>query len=393
MSLYKRGGVWWYKFRYAGAVIRESTGLKSVADAREAEDDRHSELRKAAAGQKKRDRPRLFSVVAEEWLSAKRATGDWAAKTAVIEATNLAHLKRIFGNQLLIDIGHQDVATYWEKRVTQKAAAKTISNELGTLRAIFLYNDLDSQWASIRKKIKLQKARKVGRAITQAEEQCLLEACSESRSRSLLIVVRLALQTCMRHSELRLLKWRQIDFSRRMITVGESKTDAGTGREIPMISSAHQLLTVWAAHFPMRKPNHYVFPAEKYGASGHKFQRINVKVYDTNPTEPIGSWKEAWEGAKKRAGVECRFHDLRHTSATHLLEAGVPMNDVADIMGWSTSTAIRMVREVYGHVGPLAKRRAMQQFENFLEARLSDFRPEGAQKGAQFESEPEGNIQ
>ena len=69
------------------------------------------------------------------------------------------------------------------------------------------------------------------------------------------------------------------------------------------------------------------------------------------------------------------------------------MNDVADILGWSTSTVIRMVREVYGHVGPLSKRRAMQQFENFLEARSLEIRSEGAQKGAQFESEPKGNIQ
>jgi len=57
--------------------------------------------------------------------------------------------------------------------------------------------------------------------------------------------------------------------------------------------------------------------------------------YATDPTKPINDWKEAWEGAKKRAGavlmpvkmdepsdqaseqkprsLVCRFHDLRHT--------------------------------------------------------------------------------
>jgi integrase len=378
MSLYKRGGVWWFKFKFNGATVRESTGLSSIESARDVQRNRQKELREGAAGLKRRQRPRLFSPAAETWLEAKRGTGDWAAKTAVIEATNLGHLKAVLAGKLLTDIDHEDVAAYWQKREADDAAAKTISLELGTLRAILLYNDLDSQWRAIRKRVKLKKARKVGRVITQEEETCLLQACGESRSRSLGVVIRLALQTCMRYSELRLLMWRQVDLARRTITVGESKTDTGTGREIPMTSAAHQILTLWAANFPNRKPKHYVFPAEKYGATGHKFQRFNPKVYDTDPTEPIGTWKEAWEAAKERAGVECRFHDLRHTACTHLLEAGVSMNEVADIMGWSTSTAIRMIREVYGHVGPIAKRRAMQQFENFLE-----IRSEGAQKGAQ----------
>src|SRR6266851_5244665 len=51
-------------------------------------------------------------------------------------------------------------------------------------------------------------------------------------------------------------------------------------------------------------------------------------AYDTDPTRPIGDWKEAWEKAKERAGailsgkaeeeasepLECRFHDLRPTA-------------------------------------------------------------------------------
>ena len=34
---------------------------------------------------------------------------------------------------------------------------------------------------------------------------------------------------------------------------------------------------------------------------------------------PIGDWKEAWEGAKERAEVSCRFHDLRHTFAVRTM--------------------------------------------------------------------------
>jgi Phage integrase family len=121
-------------------------------------------------------------------------------------------------------------------------------------------------------------------------------------------------------------------------------------------------------------------------------------AYDTNPRKPIGDWKEAWEKAKERAGailrgesdepqpikveptpkikknrtnptnggakstksgsLKCRFHDLRHSAVTRLLEAGVPYPLVANIMGWSAATAIRMSKR-YGHIGQKVLRDAM----------------------------------
>ena len=82
----------------------------------------------------------------------------------------------------------------------------------------------------------------------------------------------------------------------------------------------------------------------------------------------MGTWKEAWEAAKARSGVECRFHDLRHTGCSRLLDAGVSHPVVAEIMGWSTSTAIRMIKEVYGHVNLSTRQRAMEQVEQFMAA-------------------------
>jgi integrase len=383
MSLYKRGEVWWYKFKFDGATIRESTGLSTKDAARDVEDKRRIALREGRAGIVKRKRPVLFFVAADAWFKAKQ--DDWAPKTAIIEKTNLTHLRSFFGTRLLTDIEHEDVTEYKQRRTLDQAAPKTISLELGTLRAVMLYNDLDAQWSGIRKKIEFGKARKVGHVLTVDEEKSLLQQCCASRSRSLSVAVTLALQTCMRYSEIRLLRWRQVDFGRRVITVGESKTYAGAGREIPMTATAFQCLGFWAANFPNRKPSYYVFPAEKYGAAGDAFK---PKTYDTNPAQPIGTWKEAWEAAKLRAGVECRFHDLRHSGCTHLLEAGVSINDLTEIMGWSTSTAIRMVRDVYGHVGPAARRQAMDKLEVFLTARS-----ERAQKWAQSGISDQGTFQ
>jgi integrase len=358
MSLYRRGAIWWYKFTFDGAVIRESTGLTSVEAAREAEDERHNALRKSRRGIAPRVRVPMFSKAVDDYMKAKRR--GWAPKTAIIESTNLRHLQPFFGNRLLTDITPADVGSYWDDRRDDGAAEKTVSLELGTLRGILLHHDLDAVWREIRKKIKLKKARNVGRAITIVEQQELLRECRASRSRSLYVAVVLALETCLRYSELRLLEWRQIDLARRTVRVGASKTEAGEGRVVPLSRSAHETLRTWASAFPARKPNHSVFPSEQYGQGG--------RVYDVDITKPISTWKEAWEHAKIRAGVSCRFHDLRHTGCTRLLDAGVSHPVVAEIMGWSASTAIRMIKEVYGHINLATRQRAIAQTEQFMES-------------------------
>ena len=127
----------------------------------------------------------------------------------------------------------------------------------------------------------------------------------------------------------------------------------------------------WASHFPERQPEHYVFPKERYGAAGDKFE---PKAYQTDPTAPIGDVKEAWEAAKLSAAIilkgfpdlnaegepqaeaeqekikplACRFHDLRHTAVSRMLDAGVPIVKVAKIVGWSPATMVRMAAR-YGH--------------------------------------------
>ena len=117
-----------------------------------------------------------------------------------------------------------------------------------------------------------------------------MKACATSRSRSPCYHVTLALSTGMRHDELRLLRWRQIDFTHKAILVGKSKTEHATGRAIPLNARALMALEEWSAQFPDRKPGHYVFPTERVGFSGN--DEI-PEVFDTDPTRPITSWKTA----------------------------------------------------------------------------------------------------
>jgi integrase len=169
--------------------------------------------------------PVLFTAAAEDYLAWKQPS--WAPKTHTIETTNVAHLKPVFGRLLLTDITDRDISAYQQGRKAEKAAPKTINNEVATLRAILRRHRL---WAHIAPDVKpLPVQTDIGMALTPEQEEKLLKACAVSRSRSLLPAVTLAIQTGLRDEELRLLKWKQIDLLGKAVTVGKSKTQHGTG--------------------------------------------------------------------------------------------------------------------------------------------------------------------
>ena len=71
--LYRRGQVWWYKFRFAGRVFRESTKTESKTLARQAERKRHQALEEAIHGIKKRVAPITLATCSRGMAEAKEA--------------------------------------------------------------------------------------------------------------------------------------------------------------------------------------------------------------------------------------------------------------------------------------------------------------------------------
>jgi integrase len=277
----------------------------------------------------------------------------WAPKSYEVEERNLKHLKPAFGSLLLIDITAEDIADYQKTRLKAGASPKTINLEVGTLRAILRRHRM---WANIQPDVKMMSVNETtGKALTDDEERRLLDSCQDRRSRALLPIVTLALHTGMRRGEIQSLRWSQVDFLNRTLTVGATKTAAGTGRVIPLNERALMTLQTWATNFPERKPEHFVFPWEHYGLAGND-RKAHAKTMD--PNTPVGDVKTAWESAKENADVKCRFHDLRHTACTRLLERGASLSVVASIMGWSASTTAKMAKR-YGHIGSDVQRTAL----------------------------------
>lgn len=347
---WRKSKFWSYEFQFGGSRIREKTGFKSKTAARDAERERRRQLAEGASGLRRR-RPKLVKLAAEEWLALKRGT--LAPSSLRIEKKNLDHLLGHFGAMLTTDVEAADISRYQQRRTEKGAAAATVNLEVGTLRAILRRSGL---WARIQPDVRMMtEPDDIGRALTTEEEARLLAAAAKSRSRSIEPALVLALNTGLRRDELASLRWEQVDLAARRLTVGKSKTKAGSGRKVPLNVRAFATLTAWAKLFPFRRPEHAVFPSEKYGQEG--------SVYGTKPTKATGTFKEAWEGVKRATGkkdaqdpkswaippVRCRWHDLRHTFCTRLLEQGQGLPILAALMGWSAATTVRMAKR-YGHI-------------------------------------------
>jgi hypothetical protein len=102
---------------------------------------------------------------------------------------------------------------------------------------------------------------------------------------------------------------------------------------------------------------------------------------------------EAWDAAKARTADAkkrlpadvCRWHDLRHTFVSRLVEGGTPYPKLAAILGWSPATAVRMAKR-YGHVSV----EALRKDEDRLDRRENE--GEGAKKGAKWTPEPSSSV-
>ncbi len=366
ISLYKRGGVWWYKFRFAGQVIRESSKSDSKTIARDAERSRRRALEESWNQIKRRRLPPLFSVAAADWLKTRT---NIASSTERSYKLAISQLSTDLGRQLLCDISAGDLAAYQTRRKHNGVSNRTVNLELGVLRSILRRNRM---WESISGDVDfLKESPSPGRALSADEESSLLAASAKSRCRSLYPVVMLALNTGMRVGEIRGLTWAQVDFLGCALTVGKSKTEAGTGRAIPLNSRAITMLKQWRGLFAGAQSEHYVFPHEKYGLAGNGRQPC---AYEVIPTEPMHRWKVAWESARKAAGVSCRFHDLRHTFISRLAESQASDSTVMALAGHVS----RAMMERYSHIRMEAKRHAVDNLSG------TDFETGVAQNWAQF---------
>ena len=162
------------------------------------------------------------------------------------------------------------------------------------------------------------------RRLRPAEEKALLKACGTHSNPMLLWIVKVALYTGMRQSEIQTLVLEQVDLKRRVLRLSETKN--GSSRTVPLTKRALTVMRA-AVKNPVRPDEtNLVF----FGEPGRDGQR---RGYDFKP---------AWFAAVRAAGLKnFRFHDLRHEAVSRLVEGGLSDQETATISGHKSMQMLR----------------------------------------------------
>lgn len=318
MRLYKRGTVWWCTWAESGATVRKSTGCTTREAAwlvatrweRERADPSHAATQKAT-----------FAVEAGVFLSDVRASKA-AAGTVNMYECKVGHLVRLMPERMLeVDVAAVD--SYFKRRRDEGASGSTLHKEWVALRGVLRTAARRGRWTGqleILKPVWLSPASEERkRRLTWPELTALLAQLDEDLGD----VVRFAVATGARRSELRKALERDADGFTFDILIRGSKTDGS-----------------WAT-IPVPPPFRPLLPQRAW--------RTRVEPWAFSPRAmfpKLPSDLRCLNAACARARIEpVSYNDLRRSFASLLIDAGVSNTVVAKLLRHAST---QMVDKVYG---------------------------------------------
>ena len=332
MPIYRRenSSVWYVTFTDAsGKRVRKSSGTQDRKEAEALEAKWKLEAHQARKWDKQPTR--TFDELMLGYLET--AIGDLRSADTI--RCHAKTLYRHFSGQELPAITPSAIRRYNALRKAEGVANATVNRELSLLSAAINYARREWEWEVANpvpgRKLKEPEGRV--RWITRAEAQGLIQAAPDH----LADFITLAVNTGCRCGELLGLEWNRVVLGSGLFYLEAEHTKAGKRRSVPINQTAREAL--------LRRMR---FRAENCPNS--------LWVFAHPDGSRIQSVKRSFGTACRRVGIaDFRIHDLRHTCASWLVSAGVPLLDVRDLLGHST---IRMT-ERYAHLAPERARDAV----------------------------------
>ena len=334
MSVYKPKGspYYWYDFQVKGRRFYDSTGTQSERKARDIE---AAAREKAVRGNYYPNEEKMTLDVAAGYYWEDVAKAQSSAETTEYQLANL--IKLIGKDVYLSEISSKVVAGFMRRRRGETSrnggfiSPSSVNREVQLLRRV-MYRARDVYEIAIPrvdwKTFKLQEPDPVERPLGEDEEPRLLaELVAHLKD-----PFRFSLMTGFRAENTFALDWTQVDFQAREITVRmKSKKPGGKVHILPITD---EMLVLLAQQGPKDKGPVFTYKGQL-----------------------IRSYRTAWKAACRRAGVEgLRWHDLRHTVGTRLVQRDHDISEVQDYLGHADIATTRR----YVHHKASAKHKMME---------------------------------
>lgn len=286
-----------------------------------------------------------FEELIEQWKvekHAKRSLKDDEGRIRI-------HLQPAFGGLALIEITAPRI-TRFKRDLARRVQVQTARHVLGLLRGMLRFA-VHQGWLVAAPRVQLPtiEERDYQWLRTEDEMRRLLEAAQAHSYTGLFELYATALYTGMRAGELAGLRWSDVDLDRRLITVQRSFDKPAKSKKIRRVPIVDPLLPVLRAWKLRGASAELVFPNE----------RGNMHVSNARAMHQI--FHACLESAEI---ARIRFHDLRHTFASHYMLRGGSLFKLQKILGHSSI----VMTQRYAHLSP----------EAFQEdwGRLGDVRPQ-----------------
>ena len=244
----------------------------------------------------------------------------------------LQKVVNFFGDIYLHELTPLDIEKFKAEKLKEGVAKSTVNRYMAILKTMF---NIAITWGYTKdnpvRRVKFfsEKDNLKERILTEEEEDRLFEASSE-HLKPILVV---ALNSGMRRGEILNLKWENIDFQAKEILVENTKS----GRPRTIDINSHLL-------------NELVKLKNEAQDSQNVF--LNSKT-----GKPYKKLQTSFSGARRRAGIKnLRFHDLRHTFASRLVERGVDLIRVKELLGHSSVK----ITERYTHSNQEGRKKAVE---------------------------------
>ncbi|MCH7951010.1 MAG: tyrosine-type recombinase/integrase [Candidatus Dadabacteria bacterium] len=304
---------WYYRLWHNGREIKRSVGEAGIVTKTQAKRVMEETKRRLRLGKFDIFDARIptlgeFAEEYNKYVRDVKKKRSWSRDREL-----LSNLCKYFGDKRLSEITPKDIEDYKRMRLKEVKPA-TINRALSCLKHLF---NLAKRWKKyfgdnpVSQVEFFEENNKLERVLTLEEEEKLL-ACSAPHLRPIILC---ALNTGMRKGEILNLKWSNIDMENNLITIEATNTKSKKPKRIYVNSTLRGIL------LEQRLKN--------AGGSEHVFLGANG--------EPIKWLRTAFENACRRANIiNLRFHDLRHTAATRMVESGANIVAVSRILGHST---------------------------------------------------------
>lgn len=324
MSLFKRknSSNWWVELTAPdGKRIQQSTGT----EVKELAQEYHDRLKNQFWEQK-----RLGIKARKTWQEAVvRYLSEKSHKSSL--ASDMSHLRwldKFLGKKYLDEINRDLISEIIierqkpyniprKKGPPRKVEAKptTVNRTLEVLRTIFRLARDDWEWVNACPKIPMLKE-PVKRVswITREQAETLLNHLAEHQQ----AMMRFALETGLRRSNVTHLEWSQLDLEKRIAWIHPDQAKAEKAIGVPLSTEAVLILRK-----QLGKHENWCFP------------------YNGKPVTQTST--ASWRKAVKKAGIPAgfRWHDLRHTWASWHAQDGTPLHVLQELGGWASSEMVK----------------------------------------------------